>query len=129
MSTVFQLRTKKSKIYDTILGSCKASAAWQWFNWVADQIPANKQPLILNMDETQCKKFYNSKDGVIAGEPLARAAKKGEKAQQVTLRDTKAALSLVAVLCNDEHIQRVLPQFILGNENILPDGALPSFAG
>ena len=40
----------------------------------------------------------------------------------MTLRDTKAALSLVAVLCNDEHIQRVLPQFILGNENILPEG-------
>ena len=83
-------------------------------------MPAGKTPLVLNMDETACKLFYASQAGAIASEPFALAGRQGKIAQQASVGNTKAALSLVALLCNNQKIQAHLPQFLIGNENILP---------
>ena len=100
--------------------SLKATATWQWFNWSLAQIPEGKTPLLLNMDETACSLFYGGADGVLAGEPIALAARRGVLAQSATRGETRSNLSLVALLCDDPSIQAKLPQYIIGNEHMLP---------
>ena len=72
------------------------------------------------MDETACSLFYDNADGVLAGEPIALAARRGLLAQNVTRGKTRSNLSLIAVLCSDSGIQAELPQYIIGNEHVLP---------
>ena len=48
------------------LGCPEAATAWQWFNWTVTQIPFGKRPLLLNMVETVCRLFYESKPGILA---------------------------------------------------------------
>ena len=109
--------------FDAILAtglSLKVTASWQWFNWSLAQIPEGKTPLLLNMDETACSLFYDGADGVLAGEPIALAARRGVLAQKATRGETRSNLSLVALLCEDSGIQAELPQYIIGNEHVLP---------
>ena len=113
----------------------KASTAWQFFNWTIARIPFGKKPLMLNMDETACRLFYESKPGILATRAIAKSASRGLLSQQAKRGNTRASLSLVALICDDSSIQPKLPQFLLGNEHILPvplagqlkaDGGLPS---
>ena len=94
---------------------CEATASWKWFNWLLAQLPPNKQPLLLNMDETACRLFYDPAKGVLASELVALAARRGRVTSSVTTAQTRSVLSLVALLCNDSSIQPRLPQYILGN--------------
>ena len=100
--------------------SLKVTATWQWFNWSLAQIPEGKTPLLLNMDETACSCFYEASEGVLASEPIALAARRGLLAQNATRGQTRSNLSLVALLCEDTSIQAELPQYIIGNEHVLP---------
>ena len=100
--------------------SPKASASWQWFNWSIAQMPAGKTALRLNMDETTLRLFYSAAEGVIASEPIALAGRRGRLAQKATRGQTRGALSLVALLCDDSSIQPRLPQYVIGNETVLP---------
>ena len=72
------------------------------------------------MDETACRLFYDGTDGILASEPIARAARKGRLAQNVTRGQTRSVVSLVALLCEDSRVQAELPQYIIGNEHVLP---------
>ena len=103
---------------------CEATASWKWFNWLLAQLPPNKQPLLLNMDETACRLFYDPAKGVLASELVALAARRGRVTSSVTRAQTRSVLSLVALLCNDSSIQPRLPQYILGNEHVLQTSAL-----
>ena len=103
---------------------CEATASWQWFNWLLAQLPPNKQPLLLNMDETACRLFYDPAKGVLASELVALAARRGRVTSSVTTAQTRSVLSLVALLCNDSSIQPRLPQYILGNEHVLQTSVL-----
>ena len=103
---------------------CEATASWKWFNWLLAQLPPNKQPLLLNMDETACRLFYDPAKGVLASELVALAARRGRVTSSVTTAQTRSVLSLVALLCNDSSIQPRLPQYILGNEHVLQTSAL-----
>ena len=103
---------------------CEATASWKWFNWLLTQLPPNKQPLLLNMDETACRLFYDPAKGVLASELVALAARRGRVTSSVTTAQTRSVLSLVALLCNDSSIQPRLPQYILGNEHVLQTSVL-----
>ena len=63
---------------------CEATASWKWFNWLLAQLPPNKQPLLLNMDETACRLFYDPAKGVLASELVALAARRGRVTSSVT---------------------------------------------
>ena len=88
------------------------------------QLPPNKQPLLLNMDETACRLFYDPAKGVLASELVALAARRGRVTSNVGTAQTRSVLSLVALLCNDSSIQPNLPQYILGNEHVLQSSVL-----
>ena len=103
---------------------CEATASWKWFNWLLAQLPPNKQPLLLNMDETACRLFYDPAKGVLASELVALAARRGRVTSSVTTAQTRSVLSPVALLCSDSSIQPRLPQYILGNEHVLQTSAL-----
>ena len=83
------------------------------------QLPPNKQPLLLNMDETACRLFYDPAKGVLASELVALAARRRKVTSNVSTAQTRSVLSLVALLCHDSSIQPNLPQYILGNEHVL----------
>ena len=100
--------------------SSEVTATWQWFNWTLAQIPEGKTPLLLNMDETACSLFYEAGTGVLASEPIALEARRGLLAQSGTRGQTRSNLSLVALLCDDSAVQAELPQYIVGNEHVLP---------
>ena len=103
---------------------CEATASWKWFNWLLAQLPANKQPILLNMDETACRLWYDPAKGVLASQLVALAARRGRVTTGVTTAQARSVLSLVALLCNDSSIQPRLPQYILGNEHVLPASVL-----
>ena len=100
--------------------SIEVTATWQWFNWSLAQIPEGKTPLLLNMDETACCLFYDGASGVLASEPIALQARRGLLAQNASRGQTRSNLSLVALLCDDSEVQAELPQYIIGNEHVLP---------
>ena len=97
----------------------KATAWCKLLNWSLAQLPPNKQPLLLNMDETACRLFYDPATGVLASELVALAARRGQLTQSASTAQTRSVLSLVALLCNDSSFQSRLPQYILGNEHVL----------
>ena len=84
------------------------------------QIPGGAA-LRLNMDETTLRLFYDAAKGVIANEPpSAQAGRRGRLAQKATRGQTRGALSLIALLCDDSSVQPRLPQYVIGNEQVLP---------
>ena len=72
------------------------------------------------MDETACSLFYDGASGVLASEPIALEARRGVLAQNATRGQTRSNLSLVALLCDESGVQAELPQYIIGNEHVLP---------
>ena len=72
------------------------------------------------MDETGCCLFYDAAKGVLASEPIALEARRGRLTQKATRGETRSTLSLVALLCEDTAVQAELPQYIIGNEHVLP---------
>jgi len=100
----------------------QATAAWQWYNWTLQRVPKDKKPLRMNFGETSCRLFCEAAPGILGSESVATSAKKGFITQQVTRHQTRGALSLLAVLCDDTTIQPSVPQVIIGNERCLPEG-------
>ena len=84
-------------------------ASWQWFNWSIAQVPAGKTALRLNMDETSLRLLYDAAKGVIASEPIAQAGRRGRLAQKATRGQTRGALSLIALICDESSVQPRLP--------------------
>ena len=107
----------------------KATAAWQWFNWTLQRVPAGKKALRMNLDETSCRLFYERAPGILGSEPIAASARKGFIAQRVTRKQKRGAFSLLALLCDDTVIQANLPQVIIGNESCLPEGTRQALMG
>ena len=102
----------------------EAAASWKWFKWSLVQLPPNKQPLLLNMDETACRLFYDLATGVLASELVALAVRRRQLTQSASTAQTRSVLSLVAVLCNDSSLQPRLPQYNLDNEHVLQASVL-----
>ena len=75
---------------------CEATASWKWFNWLLAQLPPNKQPLLLNMDETACRLFYDPAKGVLASELVALAARRGRVTSSVTTAQTLCCATIPA---------------------------------
>ena len=103
---------------------CEATASWKWFNWLLAQLPPNKQPLLLDMDETACRLLYDPAKGVLASELVALAARRGRVTSSVPTAHTRSVLSLVTSLCKDSSVQPRVTRYILGNEQVLQTNAL-----
>ena len=90
-------------------------ASWRWNNYLLSRVPSSKTPLLISVDETSLCRFQGGGKGTV----FIR-----KSVQQATLAQRRAYLSHVGVACNQPHLQRLLPQFIVGNERLLPARAM-----
>ena len=90
----------------------KATAAWQWYNYLHDAVVAGKVPLRINFDETAVCFAQHGKKGNLLMQKRGVRRRFGKKA-------TRAYLTHVAFICDDRDIQQLLPQVLIGNEHTL----------
>lgn len=95
----------------------KALAVWQWFHFLRRQVPPNKPVLVLNLDETSIRFWYEPRRGLRPKDKdqgeSTRAARQASRGQM------RKAVTHVAIICNDHTIQPHLPQVIIVNEHIV----------
>ena len=92
----------------------KATASWQWFRFLLAQVPPDRKPLILNLDETSIRFWYQPRLGLRA---RARHRLRGPgPARQASRGLLRKAFTHVAVICDDSAVQPLLPQVVLVNE-------------
>ena len=97
----------------------KVRAFFQWSNFVRDtHRPVEKPLLLVNLDETSIPMFVKpSKGYVIFGTQGRRAVLRRGPGPCLSLR--RSSVSLVASVCDDPAIQRLLPQVFVTNEHVL----------
>lgn len=91
---------------------------WQWFNYYEAHVPAGKELVILNLDET-CVAFFH---GDRKGNVIARSKKfwPGKTpVQRASRHEQRACVTHVAIIANNQEVQQYLPQEILGNQHVL----------
>ena len=97
----------------------KARATWQWWNFLEGVLPPGRQLLRLNLDETACRLYLKPRKGDLADKTVAAALREASLVQDVDAGQQKAALSLMALICDVPSLQPDMPQVILGNGHIL----------
>ncbi len=85
---------------------------WQWVRFLRSWVPKEKEPLLLNLDETSIRFFYEPRKGL-----CIRRRKTGPKGQgyvrHATRSQRRKALTHVAIICDDPRLQPELPQILL----------------
>ena len=90
---------------------------WQWFRFLLSQVPKDKKVLLLNLDETSIRFWYEPRRGL---RTRARHETPGlRSARQASRSAQRKALTHVAIICNDPSLQPLLPQVILANKHIV----------
>ena len=93
----------------------QASASWRWWSYLHAQVPSGKRPLRVNIDETALCLFQGGGKGTVF---VSKAI------QRASLSKRRTYLTHVGVVCDQPHLQRILPQFIVGNLRALPARAM-----
>ena len=91
---------------------CEALAVWQWFKFLCGNIPVGRTRLVLNLDETCVRFFYEPRVGVRARKHVEATDTSGFK-RHSSRGQLRRAVTHVAVICDDTSIQPKLPQIIL----------------
>ena len=99
----------------------QATAMWKWSNFLHDAIPAGRRPLHINVDESSIKLDTGSLFGNITA--VSRKEKRSHKGlhRRAPKSDSRTAYTYVGIICDNENIQRELPQFIVLNKRICPE--------
>ena len=95
----------------------EAYAAWQWWNYLETQVPADKRSLRINLDETCISLFQGGRPGAVF---CSKKRHRSEPIEAASLAKRRTCMTHVALICDDPVVQAVLPQFLLGNERTLP---------
>ena len=109
--------------------SAQAFAFFKWINFALSEAPADRDPLIVNMDETALAYHIPAAQGTVATvATVARRAGGGQAVDHASLADTRGHVSYLATIASDPTVQPQLPQVILGNEHKFTLKALRSVA-
>lgn len=100
---------------------------WQWARHVVHSVPAGKEPLFLNLDETAIAYAFAGLKGCVVKRKKLPIGKQ-LKAEPVSQWDTRSYISLLAIVTTDPAIQRQMPQILLGSTK-LTGRLLASVAG
>ena len=103
----------------------KAAAVWQWFHFLRRQVPLDKQLLLLNLDETSVRFWYEPRRGLRLKTNLG--GRKREAARQASRSQLRKAVTHVAIICDDHTIQPHLPQIIIVNEHTVSAKSLKTW--
>ena len=97
---------------------------WQWCRFLLAQVPPGRRVLLLNLDETSIRFWYQprlglrSRSGKMPRRGFARQASRGQ---------LRKAFSHIAILCDDASLQPLLPQVLLVNERTVTAEMLRSW--
>ena len=89
----------------------KAFAAWRWWNEYERRVPAGRQLLKLNLDETSICVYQ----GDVSGNVFVSRGRHKTIAQRVPRAKRRKNLTLAATICDCPILQPTLPQFLIGN--------------
>jgi hypothetical protein len=92
----------------------KVFAAWQWYNYVEQQIEGNADLLRVNLDETSVCMYLGGRKGNVfmsRSEPAVEHVRLGQR---------RAYMTHVAMICDNASVQPHLPQILIANERTLP---------
>lgn len=94
----------------------QAKAVWQWWNFYETHNVDGQPILRINLDETSVCVFQGGARGtVFVSKKRCRATLK----QAASRKERRSFLTHVAVICDRPEIQRLMPQFIIGNAAVL----------
>ena len=111
----FQPRSLITLVFSvSFCGVFQACAVWQWWNYLRSEVPPEKTPLRVNIDETVLCLFQGGSKGT-----NFNAKAPCDLAQNVKLSTLRCYMTHVAVVCDEPNLNRILPQFIIGNYRAL----------
>ena len=91
---------------------------WQLWNYVEAAAPPDKRILRINLDETSVCLHQQSPRGTLC---VSRKVANG-LSRNVPRAHRRCYFSVVAIICDDVDVQRVLPQFLIGSCSTLKQG-------
>ena len=92
----------------------QARTSWQWHQYLRARIlEKGLTPLRLNVDETSIVLNHDDEKGVINKNAQGKVILIPKKSKK------RGSLTHVALVCDDNTVQPLLPQFIIGNEHVL----------
>ena len=101
----------------------QAAGVWQWWRFLRSQIPPGNVPLLLNLDETCVKFYYEPTKGLRFSRKAQQVTQQGQYKRNVSLGQQRKALTLVGIVCNDAALQPHMPQFVLMAERNMSKAA------
>ena len=104
----------------------EAIATWQWNNFLEVQACPGQVVVHINLDETCVKLCPDVQPGAVAVGWHRTKKEAMEREQKADLKARRSALTYVCFVCDDEAVQRSLPQMIIGNERVLPQSVVES---
>ena len=94
---------------------------WKWSNYYCANTA--KETLRVNLDETSICMFQGASRGNIF------VSKREEPCERASLNERRSYLTHVGLVCDRAGIQPLLPQFLIGNERVLPAGQMAALRG
>ena len=89
-------------------------SSWQWLRFLMQMlISVGLEPLRINLDETSIVLNHDGQKGVV------NKSRKRETTLVQKISKKRGTLTHVAIICDDSTIQPMLPQMIIGNNNLL----------
>lgn len=97
----------------------QARACWQWASFIASCNTGEEPVLRVNLDETSLKLHVPARPGLVFEPCPKRRRTLLRQGRGPDLKTRRAAVTLVAFACDDEEVQRILPQIFVVNEHVV----------
>jgi hypothetical protein len=94
----------------------KALAFFRWVNHAQESAPAERKPLLINLDETSLAYAFTGASGtVICAKHLPPEIV--DATEDADMSDTHGHVTYVSMVTHETHLQPLLPQILIGNEH------------
>lgn len=100
-------------------GSWQAAACWRWANFLESLKGASQPVLHINLDETSLKLFIPPRPGFVVDPSPKRRRRLLHGRGSPDMKTKRAAVTLVAFACDNDRVQKLLPQVFLVNEHVV----------
>lgn len=100
---------------------------WQWYQFLIAEIPDRRPIVTINLDETSIRFWYDPRKGL--KQRRRYQDKKKQLARYASRGQMRKAVTHVAIICDDETIQRYLPQIVLINKHMVSAKSMQSWKG
>ena len=107
--------------------SAPPQVVWQWYNFVADNVPVGKYILRINMDESSVPFTFPAQKGNIVAK-LRSSPSSTQLVQEITRKEIRTMFTLVAFICDDPSLQPRMPQIVLAPRGFVLSRDAPPIA-